>query len=88
MLGPVDQGAFLQVMGIGPRLESLIMKPEISDEQAQDLVSDAVRLIDPAQMGSRYKVIGLTNLPDAALPGFSMVTAPTITAEKEQQPRE
>jgi len=78
VLGPVDQGAFLQVMGIGHRLEALIQKPEITDEQAQALVTDAVRLIDPKQMGTRYKVIGLTNLPEQNVPGFSMVRAPPV----------
>lgn len=56
--GPVIQGAFLQHMGIGARADLLC---ETTDDATRaELQSSFARLVDPAQMGRIFKVMGLT----------------------------
>lgn len=54
--GPVTQGDFLLNLGIEARLDKLL--ETASEQQAQDLIRSYERLVDPAQMGSTYKVLG------------------------------
>eukprot|EP00752_Nemacystus_decipiens_P011989 g10629.t1 len=58
--GPVGQGQFLREMGIGARLTALAEQPHVTEEQADAMLEGYVRLVDPAQMGARYKVLGIT----------------------------
>ncbi len=57
--GPVTQSTFLQRLGIVHRLEALL---DVVDDEAvaERLVSEAQRLVDPAQMGTTYKAMCIT----------------------------
>jgi len=55
--GPVEQGAFLNALGIEQRAEALRNSAE--DNQAQDIQKALHRLTASDQMGSLFKVIGL-----------------------------
>lgn len=70
--GAVDQGWFLEAMGAPQRLEALLEKDEVDDDMAEALVGAYERLVDPAQMGERYKVMALvdTKQPGAPPGGF------------------
>ncbi len=56
--GPVTQGAFLNHMGIGARAEMLCASADST--AGAELKSGFARLVDPAQMGRIFKVMGLT----------------------------
>ncbi|MEO0982415.1 MAG: SAM-dependent methyltransferase [Pseudomonadota bacterium] len=56
--GPVEQGAFLQALGAQARLDALIK----SNPADPDRLFDGVRkLVDPAEMGARFKAICLSS---------------------------
>ena len=55
------QGEFLLSMGIVNRVEQLIDKDETSDDMAEVLVDSFQKLVDPAEMGSRFKVLTITD---------------------------
>merc|ERR1719235_1726678 len=55
--GPIPQGLFLSAMGIETRLMSLLDQDSINDEQAMALYDSYRRLVDPEQMGRKYKVL-------------------------------
>lgn len=57
--GPVPQGHFLSALGIEVRLNALLDSPGIDDKQALDLYDSYRRLVDPEQMGRKYKVIAI-----------------------------
>jgi NADH dehydrogenase [ubiquinone] 1 alpha subcomplex assembly factor 7 len=59
--GPVDQGAFLSAMGCPQRLEALLDQDHVSDDMAEALVDAFERLVDPSQMGSRYKCLAIVD---------------------------
>lgn len=54
--GPVEQGLFLNAMGMPERLLALIQNDSVSEEAAAAMVASYKRLVDPAQMGERFKV--------------------------------
>jgi len=56
--GPVDQGALLTALGIGPRTEALVARA--TPEQAGQLRSATERLIRGDAMGSLFKALALT----------------------------
>lgn len=58
-------------MGIITRVERLLESPTVTDEQAEDLVAATRRLVDPAQMGSRFKVLQIVH-PDCKLSGYGL----------------
>ncbi len=66
--GPVEQGAFLKDLGIGQRAEILTLRA--TPAQKFDIEKALQRLVDPSQMGSLFKVMGLTNGQNLSLPGF------------------
>ena len=68
VFGPVEQGAFLQAAGIGQRAE--ILKARATPAQRQDIEKALHRLTDSSQMGSLFKVMGITNGQNISLPGF------------------
>ncbi|KAJ7168624.1 S-adenosyl-L-methionine-dependent methyltransferase [Mycena filopes] len=67
--GPLPQAAFLERMGLGMRVESLIARASASSashdaqEQAARLRAAAQRLVDPAGMGREYSVLGIGGEP-------------------------
>ncbi len=55
--GPLAQGLFLLGLGAQARLDQLVRaRPEL----AETLFASARRLIDPAEMGERFKAICLS----------------------------
>lgn len=58
-VGPIPQGQFLSALGIEVRLNALLDSPKISDKQALLLYDSYRRLVDPEQMGRKYKVIAI-----------------------------
>ena len=48
-------------MGIVPRLEALLALDGITESQVDHLISACERLVDPEQMGQRYKVLGIVD---------------------------
>lgn len=54
--GPVTQGAFLPALGVGLRARALMQKAE--GKQALEIEKGLHRLVDSAQMGALFKVIG------------------------------
>ncbi len=75
--GPVPQGAFLQALGITARLERLLQ--HAAPGQAADLGIAVRRLIDPAEMGTLFKVlcIAAPDLPPPA--GFPQAAPGAMT---------
>lgn len=59
------QGDFLRALGIDLRARSLA---QAAPERAEQIAADRLRLVDPRQMGTLFKVMGLAapNWPDAA----------------------
>ena len=55
--GPVTQSAFLQRLGIQARLNALI---HAHPDHAEALYAGAQKLVDPAEMGTRFKAICLS----------------------------
>jgi NADH dehydrogenase [ubiquinone] 1 alpha subcomplex assembly factor 7 len=56
--GPVAQGAFLSALGIEARAQKLIVHADAT--QALLIRSGCRRLVDPAEMGTLFKALGLT----------------------------
>jgi len=82
--GPVPQGAFLQALGIAARLERLLR--QAGPGQAADLGIAVRRLIDPAEMGTLFKVlcIAAPGLPPPA--GFPEAR-PGVITRRPTEPR-
>lgn len=66
--GPVSQGAFLSALGIAQRAQALMTKA--TPEQARDIEAATVRLIDPGEMGTLFKVAAWTGPTASPPPGF------------------
>jgi NADH dehydrogenase [ubiquinone] 1 alpha subcomplex assembly factor 7 len=66
--GPVAQGLFLQRLGIEARGERLLQAA--SPGQAADIGVALRRLIDPAEMGTLFKVLAITGPTTPAPAGF------------------
>ncbi|CAF0712266.1 unnamed protein product [Brachionus calyciflorus] len=56
--GPVDQGNFLSQMQIGTRLQMLLRSIK-SDEEKSKLVKDFKLLVNPDDMGKRFKLLSI-----------------------------
>ncbi len=67
--GPVPQGAFLERLGIAARAATL--RAGATPEQARDIAAAQRRLVDPAHMGTLFKVMALTAPGMAPPPGFA-----------------
>lgn len=65
--GPTPQGLFLLGLGAQARLDQLI---KANPDQAEDVFNAAQKLIDPAQMGERFKAICLSSKGLAKPAGF------------------
>ncbi|KIL97282.1 hypothetical protein CCC_00343 [Paramagnetospirillum magnetotacticum MS-1] len=68
--GPVPQGRFLARLGLEERVRMLMQHASV--EQAAHLASGARRLIDPAEMGTLFKVLALANPLLPAPPGLEL----------------
>lgn len=55
--GPVEQGRFLMALGAEARMQALI---KANPDRADDIYEGLKRLVDPAELGSRFKVICLS----------------------------
>jgi NADH dehydrogenase [ubiquinone] 1 alpha subcomplex assembly factor 7 len=66
--GPMPMGEWLLRLGLEARLHRL--RTSASAEEAEDMKSRAVRLVDPAQMGALFKVLALTGGVAAPPPPF------------------
>ncbi|MEM7765915.1 MAG: SAM-dependent methyltransferase [Pseudomonadota bacterium] len=55
--GPVLQGGFLMALGLQARLDQLVAA---NPDEAADIFAAAQRLVDPAEMGTRFQVICLS----------------------------
>jgi NADH dehydrogenase [ubiquinone] 1 alpha subcomplex assembly factor 7 len=69
VFGPVTQGAFLRSLGIEARAAQLLKRA--SPAQAQAIRAGCQRLIDPAAMGTLFKVLALGQKGAPAPAGFS-----------------
>lgn len=67
--GPVTQRAFLRALGIELRTATLLERA--APAQAAAIASGSRRLIDPAQMGTLFKVLALAHPRLSAPPGFA-----------------
>ncbi|MCH8236888.1 MAG: SAM-dependent methyltransferase [Proteobacteria bacterium] len=67
VFGPLDQGTFLETLGIGARAEALM---EAAPEHRRDIAESLSRLTSKAQMGRLFKVLALTSPGMATPPGF------------------
>ena len=65
--GPASQCNFLADIGIGPRAERLIIANPL---QARTIAAAVDRLVNPAEMGVLFKVLGLAPKGAPRLPGF------------------
>lgn len=68
-LEPVEQGLFLERLGIGARAERL--SAQAGPEQAAAIRSAHARLTAPAEMGQLFKVLALCHGAELPLAGFS-----------------
>lgn len=66
--GPVTQGAFLRGLGIELRAQQLLRRA--TDAQRGAIEAAKRRLIDPAEMGTLFKVLAVCDRDLAAPPGF------------------
>ncbi len=69
--GSIEQGAFLERLGIAARAASLLANATM--DQAQDIATARRRLVDPDAMGRLFKAIALTPPDSAAPPAFEAV---------------
>jgi NADH dehydrogenase [ubiquinone] 1 alpha subcomplex assembly factor 7 len=68
--GPVTQSAFLRSLGIEMRAQQLAQRA--TDGQRRDIESALHRLIDPAEMGTLFKVLAVSDRGLAPPPGLEM----------------
>lgn len=66
----LTQGDFLMRMGVVSRVEQLLELEETTDEAANALVASLKYLVEPAQMGSRFKVLSIVNPTIPTVTGF------------------
>ncbi len=67
--GPVEQGAFLEALGLAQRIEAL--SRAAAREQAEALAAGARRLAAPEAMGRLFKALALGPAGAPAPPGFA-----------------
>lgn len=65
--GPVTQCNFLADLGIGPRAERLMIANPL---QSHEIAAAVDRLVNPAEMGALFKVLGIMPAGAAQPPGF------------------
>ena len=75
--GPVPQGRFLSTLGAEARLAALSQR--VTPEQRGALQRGLRRLIDPAEMGTLFKVLALTSPGLPAPAGFEQSSPPAVS---------
>ena len=68
ILGPVGQGDFLGSLGVAVRAQMLMKSA--TKAQAKEIEAAHSRLVDPAEMGALFKVLGVAPHGAPRLPGF------------------
>jgi len=68
--GPVTQAAFLNGLGLAARTRRLAANAK-DDAQAAAVLSGAERLVDSSQMGTLFKVLGVSSPNMVSLPALS-----------------
>jgi NADH dehydrogenase [ubiquinone] 1 alpha subcomplex assembly factor 7 len=76
----LDQNVFLAVMGIQVRAENL-MRACVNDNERHVIAEGFNRLVDPAQMGTVYKVLCAAHEAVGAPPGFQHLPADPMPAD-------
>ena len=71
VFGSTTQGEWLQRMGIVARLEALLALEDITERQVDQLITACERLVDPAQMGERYRVLAVVDEGEGVPAGFA-----------------
>ena len=66
--GPVDQGVFLQKIGVVERTNTLLKSANVA--QSHDIRTAVTRLIAPAEMGTLFKALAITDDRIKHLAGF------------------
>ena len=66
----LTQGEFLMRMGIVSRIEQLLDLEETSDDEANHLVASMKYLVEPEQMGKRFKVMTIVHPSILDITGF------------------
>jgi len=66
----LSQGEFLMRMGIVSRIEQLMSLDDTTDDQANQLVSSLKYLVEPEQMGKRFKVMAIVHPSIDEVTGF------------------
>jgi len=66
----LTQGEFLMRMGIVSRIEQLMELDETSDDDANQLVNSLKYLVEPDQMGKRFKVMAIVHPSINDITGF------------------
>lgn len=69
--GPLEQGAFLERLGIAARAAALLVNA--TKKQAEDIATARRRLVEADAMGRLFKVVALTRADGAAPPAFESV---------------
>lgn len=70
MLPLLTQGQFLMRMGVVSRVEQLMEAEGTTDEQASSLVAALKYLVEPQQMGEKFKVLSIVNPALTSVVGF------------------
>ena len=65
VFGASAQGTWLQRMGIVARVEALLALEDITETQVDNLLTSCETLLDPDQMGERYRVLAVVDGVDA-----------------------
>ena len=85
VFGAVPQGEWLQRMGIVARLEALLALDDITETQVDHLLTACERLVDPEQMGLRYRVLAVVDDVDdesRAPAGYAVEDSVSVPAEE------
>jgi NADH dehydrogenase [ubiquinone] 1 alpha subcomplex assembly factor 7 len=65
--GPVDQGIFMESLGIAARTDRLM---QVNPDQRDAIASAVARLVSPQQMGTLFKALAIAPKHAPAPPGF------------------
>jgi NADH dehydrogenase [ubiquinone] 1 alpha subcomplex assembly factor 7 len=68
--GPVEQGVFLNRLGIAQRAAMLTANASAAQVQDIEAARDRLTAMTPAGMGKMFKVLGLASAKVDVLPGF------------------
>lgn len=64
------QGDFLMRLGVVERVQELLKLESVTVEQGRTMIDSLRKLVDPTQMGKRFKVMSMTS-PGLTVHGFA-----------------